>query len=346
MSEARIPEIAQDWRIYTGTGKPHSESVTIPDPPPWRTFTGEVVAVPHIDSSADPYMRRILARGEVFQVDEEEIDLINAALILRRPLLITGRPGSGKSSLAYSVARELDLGPVLRWPITSRSTLSDGLYRYDAIGRLQEASVKREKNKDTLTPDIGQYIQLGPLGAAFLPTEKPRVLLIDEIDKSDIDLPNDLLNIFEEGEFEIPELRRLAKDEDAQVVEIFYDRRNNIKAPIREGQVRCHEFPFVVLTSNGEREFPPAFLRRCIRLDIAPPNPDKLRKIVEAHLGEEAASKYNQLIEYFIAESGKGPLAVDQLLNVVYLASRGIDVRSKKDLSDALLRHLSSMGKL
>ncbi|HVB24715.1 MAG TPA: MoxR family ATPase [Ktedonobacteraceae bacterium] len=335
-----LPDAAQNWRIYTGSGKPHE--VTFPDPPPWREFTGEFIDVPTLDAEDDPYLKRVLARGEVFQVGEEEVDLINAALILRRPLLITGKPGSGKSSLAYSVARELKLGPVLRWPITSRSTLADGLYHYDAIGRLQEASMERERVKDSLVPDIGQYIQLGPLGAAFLPSQKPRVLLIDEIDKSDIDLPNDLLNIFEEGEFEIPELRRLAKD--TRSVEIYFDKRNNFKVPIPEGLVRCHAFPFVILTSNGEREFPPAFLRRCIRLEIAPPDRARLLKIIEAHLGSYVSPVANELVEYFIEEGKKGYLAVDQLLNVVYLASRGVDIRTKKDLSDALLRHLSTTG--
>ncbi|MFM6814789.1 MAG: AAA family ATPase, partial [Dolichospermum sp.] len=120
--------------------------------------------------------------------------------------------GTGKTSLAYAVAYELGLGEVLHWPITTRTTLKDGLYSYDAIGRLQDA---KDKDKDNLA-EIGKYINLGSLGTALLPSEKPRVLLIDEIDKSDIDLPNDLLHIFEEGEFEIPELRRIA-DKIAQV---------------------------------------------------------------------------------------------------------------------------------
>ncbi|MFM6859063.1 MAG: MoxR family ATPase, partial [Dolichospermum sp.] len=120
--------------------------------------------------------------------------------------------GTGKTSLAYAVAYELGLGEVLHWPITTRTTLKDGLYSYDAIGRLQDA---KDKDKDNLA-EIGKYINLGSLGTALLPSEKPRVLLIDEIDKSDIDLPNDLLHIFEEGEFEIPVLRRI-DDKIAQV---------------------------------------------------------------------------------------------------------------------------------
>src|SRR5207244_1828658 len=116
-------------------------------------------------SESDSHMERDLARGEVFQTSEEEVELVNAALYLRRPLLITGKPGSGKSSLAYSVARELKLGPVLRWSITSSTKLSDGLYHYDAIGRLQDASLNRDLG-------IGEYVRLGPLGAALLASEK------------------------------------------------------------------------------------------------------------------------------------------------------------------------------
>lgn len=125
--------------------------------------------------------------------------MVNAALYLRRPLLVTGNPGTGKTSLAYSVAYELDLGEVLYWPITTRTTLKDGLYNYDAVGRLQDAKL----NPDDSLNRIGKYITLGPLGTALLPSERPRVLLIDEIDKSDVDLPNDLLHVFENGEYTI-----------------------------------------------------------------------------------------------------------------------------------------------
>src|SRR5207248_3463886 len=121
--------------------------------------------------------------------------------------------------------------------------LSDGLYHYDAIGRLQDTSIGKLQ-------DIGEYIRLGPLGAALLPLKKPRVLLIDEIDKSDIDLPNDLLHVFEEGEFEIPELVRLSKD--TRYVEVYYGKQSNLKVRIEEGRVCCRAFPFVVLTSNEE----------------------------------------------------------------------------------------------
>ena len=179
-----------DWRIFQGTASPHPGIEDLPLSPSWRQFETKQ------------------SRGATFQARKEEIDLVNAALYLRRPLLVTGKPGTGKTSLAYAVARELELGEVLTWSITTRTTLKDGLYNYDAIGRLQDA---QSQGKDNVQ-NIGRYIRLGALGTAMLPSSRPRALLIDEIDKSDIDLPNDLLHIFEEGEFLIPELQRIAQD--------------------------------------------------------------------------------------------------------------------------------------
>ncbi|NEQ85508.1 MAG: AAA family ATPase, partial [Moorea sp. SIO2I5] len=178
----------KSWKIFRGTPEePHNGIERLPEPPSWRKFDKK-------------------ERGTTYQTRPEEIDLVNAALYLRRPLLVTGKPGTGKTSLAYAVAQELQLGKVLRWNIKTRSHLEQGLYSYDAIGRLQDA---QGSGKDNLG-EIGKYIQLGPLGTALLPSTYPRVLLIDEMDKSDIDLPNDLLTIFEEGEFEIPELTRIS----------------------------------------------------------------------------------------------------------------------------------------
>ena len=182
------------WIIYTGSRKPHKGIGRLPKPPRWRSFTGDPIEFSDLKGEKDPHY---ISSGE------DEVTLVNAALYLRRPLLVTGKPGSGKSSLARAVAYELQLGQVLYWPITSRSTLLEGLYSYDAVGRLQEAHLL-ELEGEKCTPDIGKYIRLGPLGTALLPTNQPRVLLIDEIDKSDIDLPNDLLHVFEEGQYEIP----------------------------------------------------------------------------------------------------------------------------------------------
>ncbi|MEU5691820.1 MoxR family ATPase [Actinosynnema sp. NPDC020468] len=320
------------WLAYRGTGVPGEHSaLPLPDPPPWRVFDGGPPVEP--DFGAPRSGGTASRRGRTFQADAAEVDMVNAALYLRRPLLVTGGPGTGKSTLAYSVAEELALGPVLRWSVTSRSTLHEALYGYDAIGRLQDA------NLDGGAPDVGRYLRLGPLGTALLPTERPRVLVVDELDKSDIDLPNDLLDIFEEGEYEIPELSRLTRP----VVEVT-TADGGARVPVRGGRVRCRAFPLVVLTSNGEREFPPAFLRRCLRLHVPPPDEAKLRRIVAAQLGEDALEVGSTLIADFLSRREKGELATDQLLNAVHLALSGLRPpgETREQLAEALLPHLGS----
>ena len=323
-----------DWKIFQGNNQVNQEWIDkgsqLPEPPSWRDFN---------NTNSDPKKRR----AETFQARSEEIDLVNAALYLRRPLLVTGKPGTGKTSLAYAVAYELGLGEVLHWPITTRTTLKDGLYNYDAIGRLQDAKDK-DKDKDNLA-EIGKYINLSSLGTALLPSDKPRVLLIDEIDKSDIDLPNDLLHIFEEGEFEIPELRRIADKLDQVEVQTAY---KDQKATIEKGRIRCTSFPFVILTSNGERDFPPPFLRRCIRLNIQEPDKTELERIVKAHLqlDDELSEKADNLIEQFFEkrQDRNRELATDQLLNAVYLVTRENSPTgtTKDDLIEKILKYLDS----
>jgi MoxR-like ATPase len=319
-----------DWGIFRGESAPHDGIKNLPLPPSWRSF-------------GNPQQ----TRGATFKVRHEEVELINAALYLRRPLMITGKPGVGKSSLAYAVARELQLGTVLRWAITTRSTLAEGLYAYDAIGRLQEANLLRLRSDATAEPpDIGRFLRLGPLGTALLPATTPRVLLVDEIDKSDVDLPNDLLHVFEDGEYVIPELARMS-DRSRAVRVLTWD--DQLTA-INEGKVQCTAFPLVIFTSNGEREFPPAFLRRCLRLTIQPPDRDTVLRIIEAHFaehqqlhpGEDLLARVNPLINEFLKRRDKADLATDQLLNAVYLVTQNIDLQSQTVLIDAVLRALSS----
>ncbi|KJY28990.1 MoxR family ATPase [Streptomyces sp. NRRL S-495] len=356
--------MAEDWWIYRGTGVPHGGIAGLPPAPAWRAFGDpdsdpeRLPAPPPEDAAAGSTARRLgrVRQAAAYQADAREVRLVNLALHLRRPLLITGKPGVGKSTLAYAVAHELRLGPVLRWSISSRSSLRDGLYSYDAIGRLHEAGLSRESARradpdgdprpeprdEPRSPAIGRFLRLGPLGTALLPWRTPRVLLIDEIDKSDIDLPNDLLNVFEEGEFEIPELLRLGPD--PQEVGTADHGRT---AVVRGGVVRCAQFPLVVLTSNGERDFPGALLRRCVRLEIRAPDEQRLAAMVAAHLGEEAAAaaETTDLIAEFLRRQRQdgAELANDQLLNALLMAGRVLrtDQRGRDAVRDVLLRPLN-----
>jgi MoxR-like ATPase len=174
---------------------------------------------------------------------------VNAAITLERPLLIKGEPGTGKSVLALEVARALD-APIIEWHIKSTTKAQQGLYEYDAVSRLRDSQLGDERIKD-----IRNYIKRGKLWEAFAMDRRP-ILLIDEIDKADIEFPNDLLQELDRMEF------------------FVYETGETIKARQR---------PIVIITSNNEKELPDAFLRRCFFHFIKFPDAETMQKIVDVH---------------------------------------------------------------
>ncbi len=190
---------------------------------------------------------------------------VNAAIRLQRPLLIKGEPGTGKTMLAEEVAAALGM-PLLQWHIKSTTKAQQGLYEYDAVSRLRDSQLGDDKVKD-----IGNYIVKGTLWQAF-EADRPTVVLIDEIDKADIEFPNDLLRELDRMEFHV------------------YETRETIKARHR---------PIVFITSNNEKELPDAFLRRCFFHYIKFPDRDTMQRIVDVHFPGIKQALLKEALEVF-----------------------------------------------
>ena len=186
---------------------------------------------------------------ETYIATEDLRIAVNAAIVLERPLLVKGEPGTGKTLLAEEIAASLG-APLLSWHIKSTTKAQQGLYEYDAVSRLRDSQLG-----DARVSEIRHYIKRGKLWDAFIAPERP-VLLIDEIDKADIEFPNDLLLELDRMEF------------------FVYETGETVRARRR---------PVVIITSNNEKELPDAFLRRCFFHYIRFPDPETMRAIVEAH---------------------------------------------------------------
>jgi MoxR-like ATPase len=190
---------------------------------------------------------------------------VNAAIVLERPLLIKGEPGTGKTVLAHEVARALDTN-LLEWHIKSTTKAQQGLYEYDAVSRLRDSQLGDER-----VHDIKNYIKRGKLWEAFTADQRP-VLLIDEIDKADIEFPNDLLQELDRMEFHV------------------YETGETIKADAR---------PVVIITSNNEKELPDAFLRRCFFHFIKFPDAETMRDIIGVHFPGLKGRLVNEALNIF-----------------------------------------------
>lgn len=227
---------------------------------------------------------RFAGRGDGGYVTPPEVvEIVNLAMHLGRPLLVEGEAGCGKTRLAQAIAAELEYGPPVMSTVKSTSQAKDLLYRFDALRRLQDAQDPDNKRAREVWP----YVELQPLGRA-LASGKPGVVLIDEVDKADIDFPNDLLDVLDRFEFEIDEM----PDSESARSERAKGFGRHVKAP--PGGLR----PVVIVTSNREKQLPEPFLRRCLYVELKfPDDTAMLRRIVAANLGQELDAVSERLVE-------------------------------------------------
>ena len=196
---------------------------------------------------------------------EDLMIAVNAAVTLEKPLLIKGEPGTGKTMLAEEMARALGK-PLIEWHIKSTTKAAQGLYEYDAVARLRDSQLGDEK-----VNDISNYIVKGKLWETFISEEQP-ILLIDEIDKADVEFPNDLLRELDRMEFFVYETKKL---------------------------VKANNKPIIIITSNNEKELPDAFLRRCFFHYIAFPDKETMIEIINVHFPKIKKKLINEALECF-----------------------------------------------
>jgi len=238
---------------------------------------------------------------------------VNAAITLERPLLVKGEPGTGKTELARQVAMALDL-PMLEWAVKSTTKAQQGLYEYDAVSRLRDSQLGDER-----VNDVANYIKKGKLWEAFTASGK-QVLLIDEIDKADIEFPNDLNDLLQE----------------LDKMEFFvYETGETIRAENR---------PIVIITSNNEKELPDAFLRRCFFHYIRFPDADTMRAIIDVHYPGIKTTLINEALTQFYdirdtAGLKKKPSTSEVLDWLKLLLAEDLDAADmKRDGKDSLPR--------
>ena len=239
--------------------------------------------------------------SDKYVVTNELMNAVNVSIALEKPLLIKGEPGTGKTMLAEAIADALDMELII-WGIKSTTKAQEGLYVYDTVQRLYDSQFG-EGN----VGDISQYIKLGKLGEAFT-SDKQVVLLIDEIDKADLEFPNDLLWELDKMEFYINETKET---------------------------VKTKHRPIVIITSNAEKELPDAFLRRCIFHYIEFPNKEKMEEIVKVHVGDIDRKLSEKALEAFYELRGMDDLqkkpSTSELLDWIQaLMISGVDINNLK----------------
>ena len=239
--------------------------------------------------------------SDKYVVTNELMNAVNVSIALEKPLLIKGEPGTGKTMLAEAIADAMDMELII-WGIKSTTKAQEGLYVYDTVQRLYDSQFG-EGN----VGDISQYIKLGKLGEAFT-SDKQVVLLIDEIDKADLEFPNDLLWELDKMEFYINETKET---------------------------VKTKHRPIVIITSNAEKELPDAFLRRCIFHYIEFPNKEKMEEIVKVHFGDIDRKLSEKALEAFYELRGMDDLqkkpSTSELLDWIQaLMISGVDINNLK----------------